>query len=316
MMTTLWGPSISVVFVLVFGGLFYVGIFKGAVKSLGGFKRWTLWTATFAAVLVVAASIPVDLVCKTCRSYTKSSLKDIASIGNIIGPLLLSVSTALASVFYSAGEWYDLVQRFKKLGILDATPNRQGRYSEKTKYYQDILSSANKRFWICGVTLGGWFIDREWRETKENLLIILARGSEVKVILAHPQGHGFQSRAKDPTEKADAEQTQTALTRAKSVYLRIKSVLEEPEFASYIKQGKLQFLTYHMAAVSVILSNNTIYFTPYLPYVSDRDCPEYKIDASGEMGLGIAQAVRDLVSHATVIATPDEAKELADKCAP
>src|SRR5438046_2590510 len=111
---------------------FFFGILRGKFKSIGSFRKWTLSTAIFSGALVIFAAVPIDrqFPCGPNEpSICNGWLKDLSSEANAVGPLLLSVSLFLASVFYSAGEWYEKFQHFRRLGIDDARPDRRGRQS-------------------------------------------------------------------------------------------------------------------------------------------------------------------------------------------
>lgn len=193
---------------MVAGGVvFYWGVVRGDVKTIRVFRRWTVWTAVVSAILVLLAAMPIETVWPN-----RPGLRDIAAVANAIGPLLLSVSVTLASIFYSAGEWYETAQRFRLLGIADAKPNRKGRQSERARFWQDVLRGTKHRIVISGTTLGGWFVSG-WEETRESLLTVLPR-ARVEVLLADPGESGFKLRADDPGEAGEAKKTERARPRA------------------------------------------------------------------------------------------------------
>jgi hypothetical protein len=196
---------------VIAGGCFFVyGVFYGRVKSLKAFRKWTAWSALVAAILVLFAALPIDRLFPS--SAFRDDLKDIGVVANSLGPLLLSVSIALASIFYSAGEWYDHFQKFRALGITDAREDRQGRQAERSMHWQRVLSDTKIRFVVSGVTLGGWF-DAGFQDTRDNFLTI-ARFATIDVLLAHPNEAGFNARADDPAEEKEAALTENARDRA------------------------------------------------------------------------------------------------------
>lgn len=302
---------------LLLAGLFIgIGILRGKFKSIESFRKWTAWTAVFAGCLVLLAALPIDkiLPCPTPQpTICNSSLKDASAVANAIGPLLLSVSLALASVFYSAGEWYDKFQRFRVLGISDAKADRRGRQSDRSREWQDRLRGTKKRIVISGTTLGGWFVAGSWEETRESLLIALA-SARVQVLLAQPDGPGFAVRADDPGEEAEAEITDRARQRAQQVYSRIARILADADFRTHLERKRLIFYTYRLTPLSIVWADDAMYFTPYLPSVSDSACPEFTITRKSEIGEGIAYAVENLLKIATEVATPAEAEALASLC--
>jgi hypothetical protein len=314
--TTWWGFRVALGLLLL-GALFFgLGILGSKVKSLKSFRRWTTGTAIFAAILVLLAALPIDTVfpCSSDnnRKQTETcngSLKDAASVANAIGPLLLSVSLALASVFYSAGEWYEKFQRFRVLGINDARADRRGRQSDRARFWQDVLRKTRKRIVISGTTLGGWFFSG-WEETRESLLIVLPR-AKVQVLLAHPTGHGFLIRADDPGEEGESEITERARPRAQQVYDRIGRILADEQFRTYITRKQLAFYTYRLTPLSIVWADDEMYFTPYLPSVSDRACPEFTINRKSEIGDGIAQSIESLLREAEEISTLEAAQSLS-----
>jgi len=291
--TTWWGLAVTAVLVFL-GALFFgIGIIGSQVKSLHSFRRWTIGTAVFAAVLVLLAAVPVDKVfpCPGATLPTcNAKLKDASAVANAIGPLLLSVSLALASVFYSAGEWYEKFQRFRVLGIDDARADRRGRQSERGLHWQNVLRGTKRRIVISGTTLGGWFYTG-WEETRESLLMVLPR-VRVEVLLEHPNGAGFAIRADDPGEMAEARATELARPRARQVYAHIARIFEEDQFKIHLTWKQLTFYTYELTPLSVVWADDQSYFTPYLPSVSDSACPEFTVNRNSEIGSGLFGAAR------------------------
>jgi len=241
------------------------------------------------------------------------SFKDIASAAGVIGPLTLTVSLTLASIFYSVGDWYDAAQRFKLLGITNARPDRHGRMPDRAKHWGDVLRSTTGRIVISGTTLGGWFVVG-WEDTREGLLEILGRGAQVQVLLAAPGSVGFRVRAEDPGEVAEAERGQKAPRRAQQVYECIQTIFGDPAFSQYIDSRRLSFSIYQATPLSVVWVDDAIYFTPYLPCVSDKACPEFSINRAGQMGATITNSIQQLIVKATKIDTAEEAANLAAAC--
>jgi hypothetical protein len=313
---TWWGFSIAFALLLLVGIFIGIGILGGKFKTIEQFRKWTAGTAVFAGFLVLLAALPIDelLPCPVsqttvCNSY----LKGASAVANTLGPLLLSVSLALASVFYSAGEWYDKFQRFRVLGISDAKADRRGRRSDRSREWQDRLRETKKRIVISGTTLGGWFVADNWEETRESLLIALA-SAHVQVLLAQPDGPGFSIRADDPGEEAEAKIIDRARQRAQLVYSRIAQILGDADFRTHLERKRLIFYTYGLTPLSLVWADDSMYFTPYLPSVSDSACPEFTIARKSEIAEGIAHAVENLLKTATEIATPAEAEALASLC--
>lgn len=54
------------------------------------------------------------------------SFKDIASAAGVIGPLTLTVSLTLASIFYSVGDWYDAAHGEEHLHLGPASKDFTG----------------------------------------------------------------------------------------------------------------------------------------------------------------------------------------------
>lgn len=230
--TTWWGLITAAGLIGASGWIFHYAAVKGRARTIEAFRRWTVWTAVGAAVLVMLAAVPFAALFPL-----DDGLKDAATSANAIGPLVLTISATLASIFYSAGEWYEMAQRFRLLGIIDAKPDRQGRQSVRAREWQDTLRSTEKRAVISGVTLGGWFVNG-WQETRESLLMILPR-AKVQVLLAHPAGDGFKLRALDPAEAAEAKSEDEAQARARRVYERLRQqIFNNPEFAEYLNSGQ------------------------------------------------------------------------------
>jgi hypothetical protein len=312
--TTWWGLLATVIILAGGASIFVRRIVYGDVKSLRDFRRLALWTALVATILVVFSAFPFDFFfpCPDGNKECNAKWRDVAIAANAIGPLVLSVSVTLASIFYSAGEWYETAQRFRMLGILDAQPDRRGRQSARAHHWQDVLRGTKRRIVISGTTLGGWFVTG-WEETRDSLLAVLPR-AEVQVFLADPKGPGFSVRADDPGEAKEAQKTEQARPRAKQVYERISKILAEEVFSQYLTSNRLSFYVYSVTPLSVVWADDEIYFAAYLPFVSDSACPEFKIDRKGAMGGTIVASIEQLVKQATKIATAEQAHQLAAAC--
>jgi hypothetical protein len=179
--TTWWGLLATVIILAGGASIFVRRIVYGDVKSLRDFRRLALWTALVATILVVFSAFPFDFFfpCPDGNKECNAKWRDVAIAANAIGPLVLSVSVTLASIFYSAGEWYETAQRFRMLGILDAQPDRRGRQSARAHHWQDVLRGTKRRIVISGTTLGGWFVTG-WEETRDSLLAVAkSRGSSL-----------------------------------------------------------------------------------------------------------------------------------------
>jgi hypothetical protein len=312
--TTWWGIVTTAIVVLGGAILFVRRIVYGDVKSLRDFRRLALGTAAFAAILVLFSAIPIDQIfpCQDANIQCNLPWRDAAIVANAIGPLFLSVSVTLASIFYSAGEWYETAQRFRMLGVRDARPDRKGRQSERATHWQDVLRGTKRRFVISGITLGGWFVNG-WEETRESLLAVLPK-AKVQVLLAAPKSSGFIVRADDPSEATEAQKTERARPRAKRVYERIEKILGDAAFKEHLNSNQLSFYVYEVTPLSVVWADDDIYFTSYLPFTSDSACPEFTIDRKGTMGGTIAASIDDLVNHAKKITTAEDASRLAAAC--
>ena len=303
-----WSSLITAIFLIGLGGWFFRRwVLSENAKDIRDFRRWANWIAIFSAALILLSAVPFAIILPN-----SPSLRDVAGTAYAFGPLALTVSVTLASIFYSVGDWYDFAQRFRTLGITDARPNRKGRQADRAVHWQNVLSRTENRAVIVGVTLGGWF-DTSWQDTRNTLLAVLPK-AEIQVLLADPAKWGFRLRAEDPGELAEAQHAERPGPRAKKVYDRIKDVLTDPDFLPHIQSGRLTFYIYSMTPVSVVWVDEVIYFTPYLPYVSDSDCPEFSISRSGQMGLAISNAINSLIRRATKIETAADAAGYAGQC--
>jgi hypothetical protein len=241
-------------------------------------------------------------------------LKDLSVVANAIGPLALTVSATLAAIFYAIGEWFETFQRFRLLGIVGARPDRKGRGTERSRFWQDILMNTRERIVISGTTLGGWFVTDWAGETRENLLNVLTR-AQVQVLLANPTGPAFKIRADDPAEVAEAVHAQQARPRAAQVYTQIAEMLRDQDFIPHVESGRLSFYVYQQTPLSAVWADDDIYFTPYLPCKSDKACPEFTIKRTGQMGTTITNAIDRLIEqYANRIRTAGEADEFARQC--
>jgi len=303
--TTLWGLLVTAILLIVGGVFFWLWIVAGTARELRDFRRWTTLTAIASAVLVLFSAIPFDA----------GPLKDAAITTNTVGPLALTISVTLASIFYSAGEWFDVFQRFRLLGIKGAKADRQGRQVERNLEWQNRLRSTKNRVVISGVTLGGWFVT-SWEDTSLTLLEILRRQAKVQVFLADPTKSGFRSRADDPGELAEAISGQQASQRAKEVYHQIARVFEHDQFQPHLAADRLSFHVYAATPLSIVWIDDDIHLTPYLPCVSDKACPEFTIGRLGQMGTTITSALEQLLRHSRKITTAEDARTLADQCQP
>jgi hypothetical protein len=121
-------------------------------------------------------------------------------------------------------------------------------------------------------------------------------------------------RADDPGEQEEAQITERARPRARQVYERIANVLQDKAFENFLQSKQLVFYTYKLTPLSIVWADDEMYFTPYLPSVSDRSCPEFTITRKSEIGEGIAYAVENLLKISTEIRTVLEAQALASLC--
>src|ERR1700719_1409519 len=110
--TTWWGLIITAFLIGIGGWLFRRWIILGSAKRLEDFRRWTICTAVASVALVLLFPLPFESIFPLCHG-----LRDVSVAANAIGPLALTVSVTLASIFYSVGEWYEAAQRFRLLGI-------------------------------------------------------------------------------------------------------------------------------------------------------------------------------------------------------
>jgi len=69
-----------------------------------------------------------------------------------------------------------------------------------------------------------------------------------------------------------------------------------------------------MTPISVVWVDDMIYFTSYLPYVSDKACPEFSISRGGLMGLAIGNAIEGLIQNSTPVTDAEMARDLAAAC--
>jgi hypothetical protein len=302
--TTWWALVTTVILIGIGGWFFRRWIMTAEARQLQDFRRWTSRTALISAVLIIISAIPFATVLPT-----KDGFKDFAAAANAIGPLALTVSVTLATIFYSVGDWYEAAQRFRTLGILDARPDRRGRQADRAVHWQNVLSHTQNRAVITGVTLGGWFV-AGWEDTRATLLEVLPRAN-VQVLLTHPQSPGFRLRADDPGEQNEAEYAERAPARAHRVYERIASIFEDQQFLPHLEAGRLSFYVYPMTPISVVWVDEMIYFTPYLPYFSDKACPEFSVSRGGQMGLTIANAIERVIQNANKIESAQTAADLA-----
>jgi hypothetical protein len=302
--TTWWALIATAVFIGIGGWFFRRWIMTAEIRRLDDFRRWTKRTAFIAAALIIISSIPFATIIPT-----KDAFKDFAAVANAIGPLTLMVSVTLAAIFYSVGDWYEAAQRFRTLGILNAHPDRRGRQADRAVHWQNVLAGTRNRAVLTGVTLGGWFVTG-WEDTRATLLGVLPRAN-VQILLTHPQSPGFRVRADDPGEQSEAEQAERAPARAQRVYERIASIFEDQQFQPHLDAGRLSFYVYPMTPISVVWVDEMIYFTPYLPYFSDKACPELSINRGGQMGFTIANAIERVIQNADKIESAQRATELA-----
>ena len=305
--STWWALGATIILLIGGGLLFWRRVILGDVRQLKDFQRWTRWTALAAAVLIIISAIPFATLLPQYDGF-----KDIAAFANAFGPLALMVSATLAAIFYSVGDWYEAAQRFRLLGLKDARPNRGGRQVDRAVFWQNLLASTQNRIITTGVTLGGWFVT-SWPDTRANLLTILPRAN-VQVLLVDPSSPGFRVRADDPAEQGEAVHAERAPARARQVYERIALILEDPEFQPHLNNGRLNFYVYPMTPLSVVWADDTIYFTPYLPYVSDSACPEFSINRGGLLGTAIGGAIEGLIRNSTRITDAQMAHNLAAAC--
>jgi len=228
-----WWALAATIILIALGALFFRRrVMMGQVRRLEDFRRMTGWTALLAAVLIIISAIPFTTIAPKHDGF-----KDIATFANAFGPLVLTVSVTLAAIFYSVGDWYQAAQRFRLLGLKDARPDRRGRQADRAVHWQDVLAGTQNRMVVTGVTLGGWFV-AGWEDTRQNLLTVLPHAT-VQVLLADPTSPGFRVRADDPGEQSEATHADRAPARARRVYERIATILQDADFQPHLMSGDL-----------------------------------------------------------------------------
>lgn len=266
-------------------------------------KLWgmrLLWTSLASLIIVFMpwdAIVPERLMPVVDR---------YVAILTVVLSVTLAVSFALLSVYHSSGAWYSVYSRFRGLGIEDADPNRRGRTIEMTDKWMKEISKAKKRIVLSGVTLGGWFIV-SWDDFKHALETILPRLESFEVFLLDPAGHGFEMRDRDESAAGERDPVRS---RMKSVLEKIVQLLEDPAIAPHIQRGCLKFRLYTGTPLSLVLIDERIYYTTYLPNVKDSECPQILINTRGTFADQILRALEGVHGNSKKLDSVESVREI------
>jgi hypothetical protein len=122
-------------------------------------------------------------------------------------------------------------------------------------------------------------------------------------------------RADDPAEVAEAAKDENARSRAKRVYDRIEQrIFAEALFQPHLTSRRLCFYVHKVTPLGLVWIDDEIFFKPYLPFIADKDCPEYQINRWGKIGVRIASSIEALLKGAEKVDTVDKVRDLAAVC--
>jgi hypothetical protein len=197
-------------------------------------------------------------------------MKQYLASGEKFFPIVFAIGVTYISIFYTSGTWYQSFQRFRVLGIEDAEGDRRGREVSQTEHWLSELDNAKSAVTLSGVTLAGWFVTG-WDSLPAKLEVTLRRVQSFDVFLMDPMDVGFKVRAEDKGETSEGRDP--TKKRMKDVLDHIKFLYTDPTIGKFLSEKKLKISLYKGTPLSSVWIDDKIYYTPYLPYVPDRQCP-------------------------------------------
>jgi hypothetical protein len=237
------------------------------------FGKRALWLAYGTLLVAVVPGL---------QGYIEEKLPQIRWVYEtaiIFLPLLFACGITYVTIYYSSGRWYDVFSRFQRLGIVGGEPSRKGREVQQTNNWLNEIREAKESVVLSGVTLGGWFVTA-WDSLPDDLFNSLNAGVKYEIYLANPEKSGFKLRAKDKGEVN--EPRDSADKRIIDVLDHIRYFFTEDKFSNHLENLNLCFRLYSGTPLAIISIDDTIYFTPYLPFIPDRQCPLLQISRHGE----------------------------------
>jgi hypothetical protein len=242
-----------------------------------------------------------------CLYWTQIEAYNRALPPNLVGiaSVLIAVGLTFITIYYSAGEWYEVYSRFQKLGIRDADPSRRGRSTDQNARWMKELREARRSVTLAGVTLGGWFITA-WDDLRVELPHLLKRVDSFNIILQYPGSSGAHLR--DTDEGFGESQDTDASKRIETVLDHIGYLLQDGSLQQFWQQGRLTVYLHKRTPMAVVWIDDVMYAITYLPCVADKECPQIRLAASGTYSEQIKEAINRIrnSSDTTVVRTIDD----------
>jgi len=209
--------------------------------------------------------------------------------------VIIAVGLTFISISYTSGEWYLIFKRFRDLGIDDGKPDRKGQETSETSKWIDEIKKAKQRIIVSGVTLSGWF-QVAWNDLLSWLPHILREVESFEIFLLDPRTEEFQMRDNDEHQGGE-QASQTVSIRIQGVLANLKDLLSDQNFKQFFSDGKISIYLYKGTPLSLVLIDNRIYFTPYLPTIPNRNCPQLTLKSGHDFSNQIERALDRLRRH-------------------
>lgn len=204
----------------------------------------------------------------------------------------------LLSVHYGSFEWFIFHRKMTKLGLLSAEPTRRGRDLKLNEHWLNEFNNARRSIILASTTLGGWF-DTAWNDFQHDIVTKARTVERLEIFLAHPADPASAGR-----KEAEQEVGESIEDRQRRVFTRLRALLGDglkPYWKPDDKSGVIHVYTYRREQVSIVWLDDIIYFTPYLPHISNKECPELTIHTSGAFAEQIKISIDRLRKNATEI---------------
>jgi hypothetical protein len=206
--------------------------------------------------------------------------------------LITAIITIIVGLLF--GEFYTTHLRFQHLGIINAEPERKGRESNRNIMWLDRLRKGQKSIIIAEVTNSGWFITA-WTDFRNELPTILAQVEEFKFLFLNPGSGSFKTRTAD--EKVSGESSGTK-ERMKEVLTKVRSFWTDSTLSPHTKKIAIYF--YDGAPLSLVKVDDRIYFSIYLPAISDKEAPEMELKEEGSFCRNILKSLNEICSQDSI----------------
>jgi hypothetical protein len=256
------------------------GLNRNMEENEKSFIRRFLWLGIVIIFISITALSFAFFKFHEERSFA-SILEDPNFLFNISFVLLPMGITLLITSW--SNEWYVKFKHFNKWGIVEVFEDRKGNDPDKTGDRLNFIRGAKNELTIIGISNGGWFQDH-CSDEQGDFFDVLNRlnnyDKPVKIFFLAPKSDAFHLRALD--EKTSWEQSGNDRSKnlPPNLYQRIENSFKRLKNYFREKNPKnISVYVYDATPVGIIKADSKICLTHYLPYLMDKECPEFFLDA-------------------------------------